>query len=120
MLRTSLTFSHGAAVGLGGNFAHREGSRLEQGARQRRGAKFLMGQQARAAGCPGERGGGGQKIKKKHELGEEEERKQQPRRDKKSPKAASRFEEWGVFYGGIVKCALSFPFAGGNEGPHSI
>lgn len=64
--------------------------------------------------------GGDRKKKKKHELGEEEERKQQPRRDKKSPKAASRFEEWGVFYGGIVKCALSFPFAGGNEGPHSI
>lgn len=32
-------------------------------------------------------------------------------------KAPTWIEEWGVFYGGIVKCALSFPLAGGKRPP---
>lgn len=52
--------------------------------------------------------------------GERRRRKSSSQRETKIPKAATWFEEWGVFYEGIVKCTLSFPFAGGNKGPHSI
>lgn len=77
--------------------------------------KFLMGKQVRAAGCPGEgepkrRGGGGSRGG----------RESSSQRGTQIPKAATRFEEGGFFYEGIVKCALSFPFAGENKGPHSI
>lgn len=72
--------------------------------------KFLMGKQVRAAGCPGEG------EPKRRRGGAEEGEKTAAKEGHKSPKQRAE----GFFYEGIVKCALSFPFAGGKKGPHSI
>lgn len=66
------------------------------------------GQTSESGGVPGRRG--------TEKGGAEEGEKTAAKEGRKSPKQRAE----AFFYEGIVKCALSFPFAGGNKGPHSI
>lgn len=88
---------------------------MQPGLPESRGVKFLMGKQGRAAGCPEK---GDRKDEGEGRGGDEEEQRESSSQGgTKIPKAPTWIEEWGVFYGGIVKCALSFPLAGGKRAP---